>query len=176
MTGGKWSWLPGPLRSCDASIFFFFFFFLRSFSDPKQDQTTCCGVLLHHNNGLHSLSASTQAFTSNGMEGGSKSGSWGGVRAGMEGGMNDILDDNGVEQIRWYRSRMFVFKWQLQRLCSDLWSTPSALWISSKLSDAAGESWALLEITFRDSDEDSRSREIRQRQNMGCKRSYRQGF
>lgn len=88
-----------------------FFFFLRSFSGPKQDQTTCWGVLLHHNNGLHSLSASTQAFTSNGMEGGSKSGSEGGVCAGTEGGINDILDDNGVEQIRWYQSRMFVFKW-----------------------------------------------------------------
>lgn len=34
------------------------------------------------------------------MEGGSKSGSEGGMRVGMEGGINDILDDNGVEQIR----------------------------------------------------------------------------
>lgn len=61
------------------------------------------------------------------MEEGSKSGSEGGVRVGKEGGINDILDDNGVEQIRWYQSRMFVFKWQLQRLCRDLWSTPQAL-------------------------------------------------
>lgn len=103
------------------------FFFLRSFSGPKQDQTTCCGVPLHHNNGLHSLSASAEAFTSNGMEGGSKSGSEGGMCVGMEGGINDILDDNGVEQIRWYQSRMFVFKCQLQRLCRDLWSSPQAL-------------------------------------------------
>lgn len=117
----EYSWLSDPLSSCDASIF------LRSFSGPKQDQTTCWGVLLHHNNGLHSFSASTQAFTSNGMEEGSKSGSEGGVRVGKEGGINDILDDNGVEQIRWYQSRMFVFKWQLQRLCRDLWSTPQAL-------------------------------------------------
>lgn len=64
---------------------------------------------------IHSVS--TQAFTSNGMEGWSKSGSEGGVRAGTEGGINDILDDNGFEQIRWYQDCMFVFKWQLQRLC-----------------------------------------------------------
>lgn len=57
------------------------------------------------------------------MEGGSKSGSEGGGRADTEGGINDILDDNGVEQIRWYQSRMFVFKCQLQRLSRDLWST-----------------------------------------------------
>lgn len=45
-----------------------------------------------------------------------ESGLEGGVRARKEGSINDILDDNGVEQIRWYQSSTFVFDRQLLQL------------------------------------------------------------
>ena len=38
------------------------------------------------------------------------------MRAGMEGEYSDILDDNGVQQIRWYQPTMFVFNCRLLQL------------------------------------------------------------
>lgn len=35
------------------------------------------------------------------------------MRAATVGGINDILADNGAEQIRWHQSGMFVLKPQL---------------------------------------------------------------
>lgn len=48
------------------------------------------------------------------------------MRAATVGGINDILADNGAEQIRWYQSGMFVFKHRLQRLQRAMVNTAGA--------------------------------------------------